>query len=135
MKIDEAVAQQEFDRFVEAMDLMLDVSKMDAEDKTGFEKHKDRILRAMQRGDLVVNDNGEAVYTPVRPTSKHKEPITFHERTGASILAMDSKKKNHDMAKTYAVMAQMCEVPAVVFSGLVGTDIKVCEAVYSLLMD
>jgi hypothetical protein len=134
-KINLEVAQAEFDRFVESMGLLLDTSTMDVEDKTAFDKQKIRILDAMVSGHLVVNDDGEAVYTPFRPTSGHKEPITFHERTGASVLAMDGKKKGHEMAKTYAIMAEMCKVHPSTFSRLAGPDIKTCEAVYALLMD
>lgn len=129
------VAEKEFNRFVEEMDLDLDTALMDAEDLTAFTKQKNRIIRAIQRGNLVVNENGEAVYTPFNKGSKHKEPLTFHERTGASLMAMDGKKKNHDVAKTYAVLADMCRVHQSVFAGLAGTDVKVCEALFALLMD
>jgi hypothetical protein len=129
------VAEQEFDRFAECMDLDMDTSKLDAEDLTSFNKIRDRLLRAMQRGALVINDNGEAVYTPQRANSKYKEAITFHERTGASLMAMDGKKKGHDVAKTYAVLADMCQVHPSTFAGLAGQDIKVCEGLFSLLMD
>jgi hypothetical protein len=134
-KINLEVAESEFDRFVECMGLLLDTAKMDVEDKTAFDKQKNRIIDAMISGHLVINDDGEAVYTPFRLTSGHKEPITFHERTGASVLAMDGKKKGHDMAKTYAIMAEMCKVHPSTFSKLTGPDIKTCEAVYALLMD
>lgn len=133
--IDEETAKIEFDRFTESMDLDLDKSNMDAEDLTAFEKNKNRILTAIQRGAMIINEDGEAVYTPQHKRSKYKESITFHERTGASLMAMDSKKKNHDVAKTYAVMADMCSVHPGIFAGLVGTDVKVCEAIFSLLMD
>ena len=129
------VAEKEFERFVEEMDLDLDTSSMDAEDLTAFNKQKKRIINAVMRHHLVFNDKGEAVYTPYHERSKYKEPITFHERTGASLMAMDGKKKNHDVAKTYAVLADMCEVHQGVFAGLVGPDVKTCEALFALLMD
>lgn len=134
-KVAKEVAEQEFERFVEEMDLDLDTSQMDAEDLTAFNKQKSRIIRAIERGHLVINENGEAEYTPSNGRSKHQETIVFHERTGASLMAMDSKKKNHDVAKTYAVMADMCKVHQSVFAGLVGTDVKICEALFALLMD
>jgi len=134
-KIATEMAEVEFNRFTDAMDLDLDTADMDAEDLTAFTKQKNRILRAIENGSLIINDNGEAVYTPCRPGSKHSDPITFHERTGASLMAMDGKKKNHDVAKTYAVMADMCKVHQSVFAGLVGTDVKICEALFALLMD
>jgi len=134
-KVDKATAESEFDRFVEMMDLDLDVAEMDVEDTTAFNKQKSKIIRAIQKGSLEINEGGEAVYTPANPKSKHSEAITFHERTGASLMAMDTKKKNHDIAKTYAVMGDMCNVHQNVFAGLVGNDVKVCEALFALLMD
>ena len=133
--LDAETAELEFMRWAEAMDLDIDTSFMDAEDTTAFEKQKRKILTAMQRGGLVINDDGEAVFTPQNPKSRYKEAITFHERTGASIMAMDGKKKNQDVAKTFAVMADMCKVPPSVFAGLSGNDGKVCEALFAFLMD
>lgn len=134
-KIAKEVAEKEFDRFVEEMDLDLDTSEMDAEDLTAFNKQKRRIIKVIERGHLIINDKGEAEYTPFNERSKHKEVLVFHERTGASLMAMDGKKKNHDVAKTYAVMADMCKVHQNVFAGLVGSDVKTCEALFALLMD
>lgn len=134
-KVARDMAEQEFDRFVDSMDLDLDTAGLDVEDLTAFTKQKNRIIRQVERGALVINDNGEAVYTPQNKGSKHTDAITFHERTGASLMAMDGKKKGHDVAKTYAVLADMCKVHANVFAGLVGTDVKVCEALFALLMD
>lgn len=134
-KIDIQTAKVEFDRFAEDMDLDLDESMMDAEDLTAFNKQKNKILQAIQRGHLIINENGEAEYTPYRKGSKHEKAIIFHERTGASLMAMDGKKKGHEVSKTYAVMADMCRVHQNVFAGLSGPDIKVCEAIFALLMD
>lgn len=133
--VDTATAEREFDRFAEAMDLDLDESLMDESDRNAYKRQRSRMVRAIERGALVINQDGEAVYTPQNPKSSYREPITFHERTGASLMAMDSKKKGHDVAKTYAVMADMCRVHANVFAGLAGTDGKVCEAIFAFLMD
>lgn len=134
-KIALEVAEAEFNRFIECMDIDADPSDMDAEDLTSFNKHKSRIIRAVQDGSLVFNEDGEAVYTPQHSRTVYKEPITFHERTGASLMAMDGKKKNHDVAKTYAVMADMCKVPPKTFAGMVGRDVRLCEALFALLVD
>lgn len=134
-KVERKQAELEFDGFVEAMDLDLDTAGMDAEDLTGFNKQKNRIIRAIMRGALSFNEDGEAVYTPQHRKSAHSDAITFHERTGASIMAMDGKKKGHDAAKMYAVLAEMCDVHPKTFAGLVGEDVKVCEAIFAFLMD
>lgn len=134
-KIIREVAEQEFDRFADAMDLDLDTVGMDAEDLASMNKQKNRIIKAVMKGDLIFNDDGEAVYTPQHKRSKRKDPITFHERTGASLMAMDNKKKGHDVAKTYAILGDMCGIEPKEFSGLAGIDIKVSEAIFALLMD
>ena len=135
LKVAEDVAEQEFEDFIKAMDLDMDTAGMDAEDLTGFHKLKRRVIKAITRGNLVFNDEWEAVYTPTHKRTTHKDPITFHERAGSSIVAMDGKKKGHDAAKMYAVLGSMCEVPPKTFSNMVGEDIKVCEALFSLLME
>lgn len=134
-KVHPDVAAEEFQRFADEMDIDIDTTGFDAEDLAAFNKQKSRITKAICRGTLVINENGEAIYTPSNPRSNSKDPITFHERTGASLMAMDGKKKGHDVAKTYAVMADMCRVHPNVFAGLAGTDVKVCEALFALLMD
>ena len=134
-KVNQEMAESDFDRFTEAMDLDLDTSEMDAEDLTAFGKQKSKIVKAIMLGSLVVNDKGEAVYTPRNERSKYKEALTFHERTGASLMAMDGTKKNHDVTKTYKVLGNMCKVHPSTFAGLVGIDVKICEALFALLMD
>ncbi len=134
-KVAKEVAEAEFDRFVDMMDLDFDAADMDADDISSFKKQKTRIIKVIKSGALVINDDGEAVYTPCNPKSKYKEAITFHERSGVSLMAMDGKKKGHEVAKTYAIMANMCGLHPGDFANLVGVDIKVCEALFALLMD
>lgn len=134
-KISTEVAHLEFDRWADEMDLDLNEDDMDEKDLAQFKKQKRRIVSAIESGALVVNDAGEAVYTPQNPKTSYKEAITFHERTGASLMAMDGKGKNQDMAKTYAMMADIAGVNAKVFAGMVGIDAKTCEAIFTFLMD
>lgn len=134
-KVGLEVAEAEFERFCEEMALEFDLDKMDAEDRAAFTKNRDRIVRAIRYGDLVINDEGEPVYTPWRAKSGYKEPITLHERTGATLLVTDQKKKGNDAAKTYAMLGDLAGLPPATFSKLAGEDIKVCEALMQLLMD
>jgi len=129
------VAEVEFDRFIEDMDLDFDESAMDQEELRDYLKHKNKIIKSIMRGDLVINESGEPVYTPRNPGSGYKDPITFHERTGASLIAMDGKKDSHNVGKMYAVLSNLCKIHAGNFSKLQGVDIKVCEALFVLLMD
>lgn len=134
-KICKEVAEQEFERWGEAMDLDFNVSAMLKEDSVEFERMKAKIVKALMRGSLIIDDCGRAVYTPTNPESGYKEPITFKERTGAMIMGIDRFKKNQQAAASYAMMAELCGLPAKAFAGLVGFDIKVCEAMFALLME
>ena len=120
------VAELEFNNFCEAMDV--DTGVLDEDDT----KSKDRIVRSIVRGHLQFNDNGEALYTTHRG-SDEPVTVTFHERTGATLMATDGKKKG-DAAKLYAMMGDMCRVHPSVFAKMKGEDIKTCEAIFGFLM-
>lgn len=131
-KIAREVAEAEFDRFVEVMDIAASTADMDAEDKKGFLEQKDRIVKAVMSGALIVNDNGEPVYTPAR--TKDADALTFHEPTGASLMAMDRKKKTEDVGKLYATMGDMTKTHANTFSKMKMPDLKVCMAITTLFL-
>ena len=131
-KVSVEMAEQEFDRFAEAMDLEFDTSNMDQEDVKGFGHNKGIIIKAIQKGALVIDDKGQPVYTPQR-TSDVK-PIVFHEPTGASLMAMDGGKKTEDVKKLYHVMADVTERDAKLFSSMKMADLKVCMAVITLFL-
>lgn len=126
------VAESEFDRFVDIMDLDVDTKGMDDEDKQSLEQNKRRIVKAIQKGSLTISDVGEPRYVPQR--TKGIEPITFREPTGASLMAMDLKKKNADIGKMYAAMSDMAGTHQNTFSKLVMSDLKVCIAVATLFL-
>lgn len=132
-KVTPEAAAAEFERFIEANDIDVNESFMDAEDRTAFNKQKRRLLRAIESGALVINEQGEAIYTP--QNSDRTDPLHFRQRTGASLMAADRKKKGEDAGKMYAIMGDMARCEPKCFAALKGTDIKVCEAIFALLMD
>ena len=131
-KVGREVAEAEFERFVDTMDLDVDETRMDGEDRTSYRDLKERILRAIEHGHLVVDEKGQPVYTPRAGTQA--QPIIFHEPTGASFMAMDSKKKDQNVAKMYAVMADMTHLDAKVFASMAARDLKICQALVTLFL-
>lgn len=131
-KVAKEVAEAEFDRFVNAMDLDVDPSDMSEEDKEAFQQQKDRLVGAIQSGALTINDDGEPVFTPQR--TKDADTLTFHEPTGASLMAMDRKKKSEDIGKLYAAMADMTRSHASTFSKMRMADLKVCMAITTFFL-
>ncbi len=131
-KVAKDVAEQEFDRFVDCMELDANPSDMDEEDRTGFNIQKKRVISAIQSGALTIGENGEPTYTPQR--TKDAGPITFYEPTGASIMAMDRRKKNEDVGKMYAIMADITRTHASTFSKMRFPDLKVCQSIITLFL-
>lgn len=131
-KISVEMAEQEFDRFADAMDLEFDTSNMDPEDVKGFDHNKDIIVKAIQKGALIIDDKGQPVYTPQR--TNDIPPIVFHEPTGASLMAMDGGKKAEDVKKLYHVMADVTGREPKLFSSMKMADLKICMAVITLFL-
>lgn len=125
------VAEDEFAKFTEAMDLDVNETQMTTEERDAFRGLKRTILRAMESGRLTIDDSGQPVY---RPQIGNTKPITFHEPDGASIMSMDKKKAGENVAKTYAAMGAMTKTDASRFAEMKGRDLKVCQALYLLFL-
>lgn len=130
-KVAAEVAESEFVRFCESMELDVDLTAMDDEDKAGFRQAKRRMIDAMMRGKLVVDDDGQPVYTP---SKGNVAPITFREPTGASLMAMDSKRAGHDVTKMYSTMADLTQESVQRFSKMLNRDLRVCLAITMLFL-
>lgn len=125
------VALAEFERFAEAMDLDLDPKGMDENDRRGFENAKRRFLTALEKGHLIVNDQGEPVFTP---TIGDRTPITFYEPTGETMTTMDLKKAGHDIEKGIVAMAHHTKQPPVRYIKMANRDLRVCQAISILFL-
>lgn len=126
------VCEDEFTRFVETMELDVDPKGMSDDDKDSYVNAHRVIITAMEKGHLVINENGEPVYTP--SIGKVREPITFHEPEGSAWIAMDGKKKDHDVGKVHATMADLTHMAPVRFAKMKGRDLKVCHAITGLFL-
>ena len=123
------VADAEFERFCELMDIDNDVT---GEDKQGFDKQRAVLLKALQSGLLVIDDNGEPEYSPV--VIKLEKPVHFYEPTGATYMVMDRKKDGHNIGKLHAMMADMTRQNPQVFAAMKQRDYRVCQAIVLLFL-
>ena len=133
--VDYETAELELGHWAERMDLDWDEQYMDEDDLQALEKHQRRLIRSMQDGNVSFDEEGYITYQPTNKKSKHSERITFRERTGASLMAIDRYKDSEQVRKTYAIMSDITGLSPKHFSGLVGNDIKICESIFALLMD
>lgn len=130
-KISKDMAEAEFERFSEAMDLDLESADEDAEDKKAAAQVKNKIINALQKGSLVIDDKGQPVYTPQRSEC---EPLTFYESTGASLMAMDKAGDKEKTKKLFLVGADITKTSVKTFSMLKGGDLKTCLAITSAFL-
>lgn len=131
-KVATDVAEYEFERFIEAMDLDVDPKHLDDEDKKSFTRLKGIVIHALENGQLEVNENGEPVLHP--QTTEDKAPIIFYEPEGAAFMEMDKKRKDHDVAKQMALLAAITKQNANRFAKMKQRDLKVLNAVLMLFL-
>lgn len=123
------VAEAEFRRFVEAMDLDVDPEQMDADDRREFIEQKRVFLRAVRRGRLRVDDKGQPVFTP-----KTGDPLVFHEPDGAALMEMDRAKDGKDVKKAYILLSGITKTSVARFSKMRNRDLKICQAILAFFM-
>ncbi|MCP4209821.1 MAG: phage tail assembly protein [Shimia sp.] len=126
-KIAKEVAEQEFERFIGAMDIDL-VNGMDEEDTAAVEKHRARIVGAIESGQMIINDEGEPVM------AVGDDAYTFHEPRGADLQAQDSKKNGQDFGKLFAILASITNTSPKAFSKMRSRDLNTCTAVMTLML-
>lgn len=131
--VDRETAEAEFNRFGEMMGLDFDESGMDEEDLKVFKELKDRFIKSVEKRSLVVNENGEPIYTPQR-TQTDTNPITFYEPDGGIIVAGDKRAINELGAKQNLMLAQMTKTSAGLFSKMKYQDLRMCSTVMRLFL-
>lgn len=132
--VDKETAEAEFRRFCHAMDIDDDTNDMDEEDAESFRHQKKQVVRAIRKGTLSFNNNGEAVYAPVSEKVQVLDgQIVFHEPTGADKMEVDKHKEGQNAHKMYAMLASVTKQPQKVYANMNQRDLKVCEALFALL--
>jgi len=128
-KIDKESATAEFMRFCEAMDIDTDYKEnRDDDDAKGFFENRAVIVEAIMKGSLIVNDEGEPVYT-FKGT-----PLTFHEPCGRDFMAMDGKKDTAQFKKMFHLMGSICRTAPNVFANMPQRHLKICQAITIFFM-
>lgn len=130
-KVGEDVAEADFERFRDAMDLDFDPNGMSDEEESDFVDAKRRMIRAMMRGTLVVNDEGEPVFTP---TKGDRSPITFHEPQGGHYMSMAPKEGKESQKRGFQLISQMTGEPVKRFGTMYERDLKVVSAITALFL-
>jgi hypothetical protein len=126
-KVATEVAEAEFARFLATFDLDWgETAALDDDERKSFEQMKAPVIRAMTRGTLVIDGNGEPVFT----ATDGFNPITFREPKGKAVL---NNKGDGSGARMGALMVALTGESALRFDGLPLRDLKVCMAITNLV--
>lgn len=131
-KISKELAEKDFKRFVEAMDLDVDPEGMSDEDKLGLDNNKRIFCRAVRAGFLIVEEDGVPVYTPQISDPPH--PIKFPEPDGAVVKAIDLAREGQDVSKAFKMLSALTHTSVPRFSNMKYRDLRVCTAIMTLFM-
>lgn len=131
VKVAREVAEVEFIRFCDAMDVDYNTDRMTDEDAKDFNESKGLLLDALQIGVLEIDSEGMAVVYPKKGDIKQ---IKFNELCGADYVAMDNKKDTQSFAKMFAMMGSITKLPPATFSKLKKFDAKVCLSIAKLFL-
>lgn len=128
-RIDAESAEIEFERFCCTQRVDIDTEDLDEEDLKSFEGQKKKIIRAIMKGDIELNDAGEAAFK-----YEGGDDIIFKKPKASTLLAMDRAKKGQDMKAMFDLMGEICEVAPAMFRKMDMADAKICMAITSLFL-
>lgn len=130
-KMSAEVAEAEFQRWAAAMRLDLDQTGLSADDIQSLEQNKRRLVKALRSGSLVIDDSGQAVYSPGTAGMK---PLTFVKPTVVELLALDEHKHDQPIHKIQNIVAVITRTPRGVISKFDLQDYGDCKAIVGFLL-
>ena len=132
-KISSEMSVQEFERFLDIWGIDGNTDEMTIEQKDLFFSHRKRIIRAIESGHAVINDDETISYSLIKPVYNTTE-LKMKVPNGESFLEMDRFKENQGMHKAFALLAHSARKPVKIFSSMDGRDIQFFVAVSSLFL-
>lgn len=132
-KIALEVAEAEFERMCRSRRIDLE-EMLDGKDDGEFLALKGRIVRTIQRGELIVDgENGDPTYLPPVPGAK---PLRFYKPTGATFMAMDGVggKEVGQIGRMVGVLADMTRTPKGEIAKLEAPDFQFCCTLANLFL-
>ncbi|HEY8946456.1 MAG TPA: hypothetical protein VIM73_19530 [Polyangiaceae bacterium] len=133
-KVAKDVAEAELNRYLEAMDLDARISLercTDADDRKSLEDLRWTLVRAIQEGHLVINEDGTA---ELHPKVGNTEPVKFPEPDARALIAMDQAKADHSVEKNLHMLGKWTGLNPERFKAMKFRDFRVCAALARLFL-
>lgn len=126
--INRETAEQEFERWCDAMKFDIDYDSDDENTRRGRVQAKRKIVRAIERGELVVDEKG---YAKLLNADVKGEPtdVCFNRLYAGLYTAMDRKKEGQGIGKSYAALAALTGLPDTTFDRMHPYHVGICTAV------
>lgn len=128
-KVAAEVAASEFDRMCTAMRIETDLAELNEDERAEWNALRDPIVKDIQRGQLVIDTEGRAVYTPIGG-----KPLTFNAPTGATLMALETYGKGKDVSNMMASIADMTGTAKGELSRLPARDVQACGRLARLFL-
>ena len=131
------MAIDEFNRFCEVWEIDYNDSGMKSDDKVDFESLKNKIVKAIQKGRLCLNEDNTLSYTISDNTENPKKrgaTLIIKRPKGDAYLSMDKYKEGQGMHKFNALLGAMTNHAPEYFSDIDGLDLKPIQAVVQLFL-
>ena len=133
-RIEIEVAEKEFDRFAKEWDIDSDLAAMSIEDKSSFESQKKRIIKEIQLGNAVIDEEGSVGYTLKHPKDNSSLTELIFKVSRGNKAVMDQYKDRELMHKTMAYIGTLAGHPPKVMFNLDPRDQKFGEAIAVLFL-
>ncbi len=128
-KVNLEVANAEFERWAESNELSIDTSTFDQDELKSFEAFRQKFIARMQKGQLVVEDDGDLLFTPKGST----EQLRFNEPTGMLLSAR--MKNDDDTQAARRMLAQWTGAKPATFAEMPLRDFTFCSEILGFFVN
>lgn len=134
-KITKEMAEEEFKNWCEAVDLDCDESEMTEEDYKSFLPHKNKIVKAIQKGVAVIDgENIEYTLSEKSVEGLAGKKITIPRPNAKLFSGLDGFKETQNVKRSQGAMSALCGLDIGVFTKMEINDWKFFNAVCMLFL-
>jgi hypothetical protein len=129
-KVGKEVAEAEFERLCRLNRVEHDEAGLTSDESTSWRKIRDGIVRDIQHGTLIVNEEGRPTYTPPGAS----KGLTFHAPTAATFIAFETYGAGKAASNMIATVAELTRTDRGEIGKLHSKDWSACVRIMTLFL-